>query len=57
MDKKETKLTIIEKTKTEEIEKSSNSSAIRHTNPIMKKALEFHKEKVGKFSVKDLFRQ
>lgn len=57
MDKKETKLTIIEKTKTEEIEKSSNSSAIRYTNPIMKKALEFHQEKIGKFSVKDLFRK
>ena len=57
MDKKETKLSIIEKAKTEEIQKSSNSSAIRDTNPIMKRALEFHKEKIGKFSVKDLFRK
>ena len=31
------------------------STSCRHTNPIMKKALEFHKEIKGKFTVKDLF--
>ncbi len=55
-ERKITKLTVIENTKTDEVEKVSKSSAVRHTNPIMKKALEFHQEKVGKFSVKDLFK-
>lgn len=55
-ERKARKFTVIEQTKTDEIEKVSKSSAVRHTNPIMKKALEFHQEKAGKFSVKDLFK-
>ena len=51
---KERNLTVIENTqiieKTEKEEKS-----LLHTNPIAKKFLEFHHEKV-KFSVKDLFK-
>ncbi len=55
MDERKNKnLTVIESTKTDEVKKTS--SVIRHTNPIMKKVLEFHQEKAGKFSVKDLFK-
>ena len=36
-------------------EQKKTVPAPRYTNPIMKKALEFHQEKAGKFKVKDLF--
>ncbi len=55
-ERKSSKFTVIENTKTDEVEKVSKSSAIRHTNPIMKKMLEFHQEKAGKFSIRDLFK-
>lgn len=55
-ERKSSKFTVIENTKTDEVEKISKSSAIRHTNPIMKKMLEFHQEKAGKFSIRDLFK-
>ena len=55
-ERKSSKFTVIENTKTDEGEKVSKSSAIRHTNPIMKKMLEFHQEKAGKFSIRDLFK-
>ena len=54
MDKRD--FTVIEnKTKADEkIEKQS----VRHaTNPIMKKFAEFHRENIGKFSVKELFKK
>ncbi len=54
MDKRE--FTVIEnKTKTEE--KVEKKSVLHSTNPIVKKFVEFHKENIGKFSVKDLFRK
>ena len=38
------------------IEEQKEQVAVsRHTNPIMKRVLEFHQEKAGKFKVKDLF--
>ena len=55
-ERKSSKFTVIENTKTDEVEKVSKSSAIRHTNPIMKKMLEFHQEKAGKFSIRYLFK-
>ena len=54
-DKKERKLTVIERT--EEVEQQSEKAVkSHHTNPIMKK-LAFHLEKTSKFSVKDLFKR
>lgn len=53
MDKRE--FTVIEnEIKTEEkVQKKPNLQ----TNPIVKKFVEFHKENMGKFSVKDLFKK
>ncbi len=49
-------LTVIDGIKTEEkIEPAKKVS--HHTNPIMKKLLEFHNVRAGKFSVKDLFKK
>ncbi len=54
MDKRD--FTVIEnKTKTEE--KQAEKKVSRQTNPIAKKFLEFHNEKLDKFSVKDLFKK
>lgn len=54
-EKKERNLTVIDNPKTEEYV-SKNASSTRHTNPIAKKLLEFHNNKLKNFSVKDLFR-
>lgn len=55
-DRKERKLTVIERTEEAEkvVEKQPKS---RQTNPIAKKLLSFHFEKPSKFSVKDLFKK
>ncbi len=56
MDKRE--FTVIENEtmiKEELLEKEVKSSAM--TNPIAKKLSEFHNQKQGKFSVKDLFKK
>lgn len=54
MDKRE--FTVIEnKTKTDE--KPIEKKVSHQTNPIAQKFLEFHKENLGKFSVKDLFKK
>lgn len=50
-DKKDRKFKVIENQE----EQVKTPSVIRHTNPILKQALEFHQEKAGKFKVKDLF--
>lgn len=56
MDKRE--FTVIEnKEKLEEKKTEKKISKVSHqTNPIAKKFLEFQKENIGKFSVKDLFK-
>ena len=49
-------LTVIDGIKTEE--KIEPAKKVSHqTNPIMKKLLEFHNVRAGKFSVKDLFKK
>ena len=53
-ERKDTKFIVIERT--DEVEVTPKSSSIRHTNPIMKKMLDFQQLNKGKFSVKDLFR-
>ena len=54
MDKRE--FTVIEnKNKIDEI--PIEKKHIHQTNPIEKNFLKFHKENVGKFSVKDLFKK
>ena len=55
---KERNLTLIESTKSEtsDINKVVEKNN-RHTNPIAKKFLDFHREKISKFSVKDLFQK
>ena len=55
-DKKERKLTVIERTEEGE-QKSDKAVKSHHTNPIMKKLAAFHLEKAAKFSVKDLFKK
>lgn len=55
-DKKERKLTVIERTETEEKAPEKHASSLQ-TNPIVKKLLSFHHEKASKFSVKDLFKK
>ncbi len=52
----ERKLTVIDGVKIEEDAKPVKKVS-RHTNPIVKKLLEFHNESAGKFSVKDLFKK
>lgn len=55
-DKKERKLTVIERT--EEVEKEAEKTVTtHHTNPIMKKLMTFHLEKASKLSVKDIFKK
>lgn len=55
-DKKERKLTVIERT--EEVEKEAEITVkAHHTNPIMKKLMTFHLEKASKLSVKDIFKK
>jgi len=54
--KDERTLTVIDSIKTE-VETEIVKKDSRQTNPIIKKLLEFHNEKAGKFSVKDLFRR
>ena len=55
-DKKERKLTVIERTEQEE-QQAEKKVTSRHTNPIMKKLMTFHHEKAGKLSVKDIFKK
>ena len=51
----ERNFTVIEnETVLDEVKKQKE---IRHTNPIAKKFLEFQKENMSKFSVKDLFKK
>ena len=53
----ERKLTVIERTEEQTEQKVEKPvEQVRQTNPIAKKLLQFHHEKIGKFSVKDLFR-
>lgn len=54
MDKRE--FTVIENDIKVE-EKIEKKSVIHATNPIVKKFAEFHRENLGKFSVKDLFKK
>ncbi len=54
MDKRD--LTVIEN-KTMTDEKQSEKTVSHQTNPIAKKFVEFHKENMSKFSVKDLFKK
>ena len=54
MDKRE--FTVIDnKNKFDEV--STEKIHLHQTNPIEEKFLEFHKENIGKFSVKDLFKK
>ena len=53
MDKRE--FTVIENETTAD-EKTEKKSVRHSTNPILKKFVQFHKENLGKFSVKDLFK-
>lgn len=53
-EKKQKNLTVIEKK--EKPEKVSTSSVNHHSNPIMKKVLDFQRNKNAKFKVKDLFK-
>ena len=39
------------------VDEKKETKEIRHTNPIAKKFLEFQKENLGKFSVKELFKK
>ncbi len=55
-EKKERKLTVIENTETETEVVEKHTSKYQ-TNPVVKKLLSFHMEKVSKFSVKDLFKK
>lgn len=55
-DKKERKLTVIERTEQKE-DKSEKKTAPHQTNPIMKKLMTFHLEKASKLSVKDIFKK
>ncbi len=52
----ERNLTVIDGVKIEE-KKETSKKVSRQTNPIMKQLLEFHNDKVEKFSVKDLFKK
>lgn len=52
----ERKLTVIDGTKTEEMNEAVKKVS-RQTNPIMKQLLEFHNDNSKKFSVKDLFKK
>lgn len=52
----ERNLTLIETTKTETTVEPTTKK-VRQSNPITKKFLEFHNDKVEKFTVKDLFRK
>ena len=54
MDKRD--LTLIEN-KTAVEEKQAEKPVSRQTNPIAKKFVEFRKENMSKFSVKDLFKK
>ena len=54
MDKKEF---IVIENKTKSDEKTIEKKVSHQTNPIAKKFLEFHKQNLGKFNVKDLFRK
>lgn len=56
MSKDERNLTLIESVKTE-VKTETVKKMSRHTNPIMKKLVEFQHENAGKFGVKDLFRK
>ncbi|CCY25099.1 MAG: hypothetical protein KIC80_05620 [Brachyspira sp.] len=55
-EKKERKLTVIERTETD-VQAPEKQTASRQTNPIVKKLISFHMEKASKFSVKDLFKK
>ena len=55
-ERKEHRLTVIERTTDKEDVIETPSKIVRQTNPIAKKLLEFHHEKISKFSVKDLFK-
>lgn len=55
-DKKERKLTIIERSDVPETE-SEKTTATHHTNPIMKKLMNFHLEKASKLKVRDIFKK
>ena len=50
---------LLEKTAVDsETKPETKSAAIQKvTNPILKKLLDFHNERAGKFSVKDLFKK
>jgi len=50
-------MTVDEKFKViEKQEEETAAPKTRQTNPIAKKLVEFHQEKIGKFKVKDLFK-
>lgn len=55
-DKKERKLTVIERTE-QEVKIPEKKTTSCQSNPIVKKLLSFHLEKPSKFSVKDLFKK
>ncbi len=55
-EKDDKQLRVIESEKTAE-KNNPVTKATGHTNPILKKFLEFHHENSGKFSVKDLFKK
>lgn len=40
----------------EKKEKEMINKPVRHTNPIVKKFVQFHSEKSSRFSVKDIFK-
>lgn len=55
MDKRE--FTVIEnETKTKK-EEQIQKKPVLHTNPIVKKFVEFHQENLGKFTVKDILKK
>lgn len=54
-EEEKTRLTVIEKAPEKEAEKTVKKTF--QTNPIMKRLLDFNKEKKEKFSVKDLFKR
>ena len=54
----ERNFTVIEnETKVDETKETKETKESRQTNPIAKKFLEFQKENLSKFSVKDLFKK
>lgn len=57
-ERKDRKLTVIERTEELEVQKVQEKPVkSKQTNPISKKMMEFHQAKIGKFSVKDLFKK